>query len=397
MTFALLLAKVPYYPFEYYRMSLSPLQKSQKLVAECSSPLIFIPPHPKTDVIAAAFALFYTFQERGVRVQIICDSAEEIKDALAFIHTPPEVQPALSGARDFVLSFNTKYNPISEVRTERGDDELRIYITPSKASIDPRDFSFQPSAFSHDLVITLGAADKERLGQSYLGNPDIFYEVPVINVDYQSSNELFGQVNVVDLNASSVSEIVAEILGVSTEKNSKPFVYEYLLAGIMSGTNSFQKTSTSPKAFRMASTLMDLGANQQNIVRALYKTQPLHLLKLWGKVMANIKWNEKLSLIWGTVSIQDFVQARASTHDLPLVLEKIMNNYQTAKMYMLLQQVDLQTVRVLLAGGQENITSVLAGLFPNTEHVGEILSFTLEKDSLEAAEEELLKILAPQE
>lgn len=374
-------------------MSITPLQKSQTLVAESSSPLIFLPPYPKIDIIAAAFALFYSFRERGVRVQIICDSADELTESLNFIHTPPAVQSALSGARDFVLSFNTKYNPISEVRTEKGEDELRIYITPNKASIDPRDFSFQPSSFSHDLVITLGATDKERLGNCYESNPDIFYEVPVLNIDHQSSNELFGAVNVVDLTASTVSEIVAEILRINSQSTFPAFVYEYLLAGIMSGTDSFQRTNTSPKAFRLASTLMDLGADQQNIVRALYKTQPLHLLKLWGKVMANIKWNEKLSLIWGTVNIQDFVQARASQQDLPLVLEKIKANYQTAKMYMLLHQEDTSRVRVLLAGGQDDITEVLANLFPAASHVGDFLSFHIEKDSLEAAEEELLKTL----
>lgn len=381
-------------------MSLTPLEKCRNLVAESKSPLIFLPPYPKTDIVAAAFALFYTFAERGIHAKLICDSAKELTESLSFIHTPPEVHDALSGARDFVLSFNTKYNPITEVRTERDEEELRIYITPEKASIDPRDFSFQPSSFSHDLVISLGAADKERLGHAYQSNPDVFYEVPVINIDYQSSNELFGQVNVVDLTASTVSEIVAEIIqtdGQSSQLKDKTFVYEYLLAGIISGTNSFQKTNTSPKAFRLASTLMDLGADQQSIIRALYKTQPLHLLKLWGKVMANIKWNEKLSLIWGTVSIQDFVQARANPQDLPLVLEKIKTNYQTAKMYMLLHQEDTQKVHVLLAGGQDNITALLAQLFPDAQHLGDFLSFYKEKDSLDAAEEELLSILAPQE
>lgn len=374
-------------------MSVSSLQKSQNIVSESTAPLIFLPPYPKTDVVASAFALFYFFQERGVRPQIICDSAEELKENLSFIHTPPEVLPMLSGARDFVLSFNTEHNPISEVRTEKKDNELRIYITPNKASIDPRDFSFQPSSFSHDLVITLGAADKESLGNSYESNPDVFYEVPVVNVDYQSNNELFGAVNVVDLTASSVSEIVAEIINITQENKLPAFIYDYLLAGIMSGTNSFQKTSTSPKAFRLASSLMDLGANQQNIVQALYKTQPLHLLKLWGKVMASIKWNEKLALIWGTVSLQDFVQARASQNDLPLVLDKIRQNYQTAKMYMLIHQEEVQKVHILLAGGNEEITILLSRLFPEAKRVGDFLSFYTEKNSLEAAEEELLKIL----
>jgi nanoRNase/pAp phosphatase (c-di-AMP/oligoRNAs hydrolase) len=376
-------------------MSLSPLRKSQELIQGAKAPLIFLPPYPKTDVVAAAFALASFLEGNGAKPKIICDSADELRDTLSFVAPAPSVSARLTGARDFVISFQTKYNPISEVRTETVDDELRIYITPEKASIDPRDFSFQPAQFTHDVVIVLGTADKEHLGNCYESNPDVFYEVPVINIDHASENELYGQVNVVDLTASTVSEIVSEILEVDTKKELPATVYEYLLAGIIAGTNSFQKQTTSPKAFRVASLLMDHGADQQKIIKALYKTQPLHLLKLWGKVMANIKWNEKLALIWGTVSITDFVQARATNRDLPLVLEKIKGNYTDAKMYMLLHQESAQLVRVLLGGANEEVTRTLGGVFPAAERQGEFLSFTLEKDSLDAAEETLLALLDP--
>ena len=81
---------------------------------------------------------------------------------------------------------------------------------------------------------------------------------------------------------------------------------------------------------------MDKGADQQKIVRALYKTQPLHLLKLWGRVMAQVKWDENLKLIWAFVTIEDLVQARARVDDLPAVLEKIKGNYSSAHLYMIL-------------------------------------------------------------
>jgi nanoRNase/pAp phosphatase (c-di-AMP/oligoRNAs hydrolase) len=372
-------------------MSLSPVQKSERLFKEASLPLIFIPPFPKIDVISSAFALYCYFEEQGSRPKIICDSAEEIKETLSFIgEAPASLEPTLSGARDFVIVFNTKHNPISEVRTEKKTDEIHIYITPEKASIDPRDFSFQPAAFSHDLVITLGAPDKESLGKCYASNPDVFYEVPIVNIDSASSNELYGQVNLVDITASTVSEIVAEALAVEDHPEMSRRIFEYLLTGIIAGTNSFQKPDTRPKAFRLASWLMDKGADQQKIVKALYKTQPLHLLKLWGKTMAHIKWNEKLSLIWGVVTAEDFIQARATVRDLPEVLEKIKNNYTTAKIYMLIHQEDSSSVRVLISGVNSDITQTLAGVFPEAIPQGEFLTIELNKDSLEAAEEELL-------
>jgi nanoRNase/pAp phosphatase (c-di-AMP/oligoRNAs hydrolase) len=372
-------------------MSLSPFQKSQDLLQSTKLPLIFIPPYPKTDVLASALALFLFFEKKGVVAKIICDTAESLEEDLSFIHPLPALAAELTGARDFVLSFQTKYNPIAGVRTERDQDELRIFITPAKASIDPRDFSFQPSSFSHDLVIVIGAPDKEHLGKCYETNPDVFYEVPIINIDASSENELFGQINLVDITASTVSEIVSELLaGVLIADELPLAVHEYLLTGIITGTQSFQKQNTSPKALKIASDLMDKGADQQKIIRALYKTQPLHLLKLWGKVMANIKWNEKKGIIWGTLSVADFVQARANAKDLPAVLEKIKTNYLSAKVYMLLYQEDATHVRVLLTAHQQEETAKLQLLFPGGEIQGEILSLQLTKDSLEAAEESLL-------
>jgi len=224
---------------------------------------------------------------------------------------PETILSSIAGARDFVLAFNTSRNKILGVRTEKTEDEIRIYLTPENGSIDPRDFSFIPAKFKFDLAIVIGAPDKESLGKIYEDNPDIFYEIPIINIDNHPENELFGQINLVDITASSTAEIVAETLEISDAKLFTEAVSESLLTGIISATDSFQKRNTTPKALKLASHLMDKGADQQKIVRSLYKTQPLHLLKLWGRVMAQVKWNEELKLIWAFVSIEDLVQARA--------------------------------------------------------------------------------------
>ena len=376
-------------------MSLTPLQKSQKLIEEASLPLIFIPPYPSIDLLASAFALYFFFEGQNSKPKIICDSADDLRETLSFISpSPASFESTLSGARDFVVIFNTKYNPISEVRTEKSEGELRVYITPEKASIDPRDFSFQPTTFSHDLVITLGAPDKESLGQCYEKNPDVFYEVPIINIDSGSSNELYGQVNMVDITASTVSEIVSTLLNIEkTNDEVSLSVYEYLLAGIISGTQSFQKPDTRPQAFRLASLLMEKGADQQKIIKALYKTQPLHLLKLWGKTLANIKWNEKKAIIWGLVSLSDLVHARGSVNDLPLVLEKIKQSYTDAKIYMLIYQESPTITHALLCGSTNEITHTLGRVLSNAVKEGDILRLRLEKDSLEATEEEILSLL----
>jgi nanoRNase/pAp phosphatase (c-di-AMP/oligoRNAs hydrolase) len=176
-------------------------------------------------------------------------------------------------------------------------------------------------------------------------------------------------------------------------------VSESLLAGIVSATESFQKKNTTPKALHIASLLMERGADQQKIVRSLYKTQPLHLLKLWGRVMAGVKWNESLRLIWALVGLEDLVQARSRSEDLPQVLEKIRTNYSTAALFLILYPESNALVRGLMkAAVPENLTPLL-DRFGDGEMQGDTFSFTVPARTLEEAEQLViakLQTAAPQ-
>lgn len=371
-------------------MSLTAPQQLQELLKKTATPLIILPSYPSRDALATAFALYFFLSALKKDVSIAGENILKDKESLNFLSEPENLIPSITGARDFVLSFNTERNKIINVRTENNTDELRIYLTPKNGSIDPRDFSFIPAKFKFDLAIVVGSPDKESLGKVYEENPDIFYEMPIVNIDNHSDNELFGQLNLVDITASSTAEILAELLeksdlGSFDEKSS-----EALLAGIISATESFQKKNTTPKALQIASRLMDKGADQQKIIRSLYKTQPLNLLKLWGRVMAQVKWNEDLKLIWALVSIEDLVQARAKVEDLPQVLEKIRGNYSSANFFMILFPEDNFHVRGLMkSASQENLALFASRLNAGTIK-GDVLEFTLPANSLEEAEQHVI-------
>jgi nanoRNase/pAp phosphatase (c-di-AMP/oligoRNAs hydrolase) len=371
-------------------MSLSPSQQFQELLKKTVSPLIIIPAYPSRDTLASAFALAFFLKKSGKGAFLAGDNILKDKEMLAFIGEPENILPSITGARDFVLAFNTVRNKIINVRSENAPEELRIYLTPENGAIDPRDFSFIPAQFKFDLAIVIGAPDKEHLGRVYEDNPDIFYEIPIVNIDNHSDNELFGQVNLVDITASSNSEIMADALEKTDPALIGEEVSESLLAGIVSATESFQRKNTTPKALQAASHLMDRGADQQKIVRSLYKTQPLHLLKLWGRVMAQVKWNESLKLIWAQVSVEDLVQARARAEDLPAVLEKIRNNYSSANFFMILSPETGTRVRgIVKASSAENI-ALFAERVGEGSVQGDMFQFSLAVNSLDEAEQTVI-------
>lgn len=352
-------------------MSLDSVKQLEALLKQSRDVVLFLPESASGDEIGSAWALAFFFQKMGLKTMVTCALDEYQKERFSFLKQPENVSPTLFGVRDFVLSFNTQFNRIMDVRTERDDNELRIIITPEKGAIDPRDFSFIPARFKYDVAIVLGCPDKEKIGKAYRDNPDIFYEVPVVNIDCKSENEHFGQINLVDVTATSTAEVISDIL----EKIHPDFIDETiaqcLLTGIIDATSSFQKKNTTPKALHAAASLMTKGADQQIIVRYLYKTQSFHLLKLWGRVMAKLHWEDDLKFMWAPIFLDDFVQSRSSMKDVPLILEKIRENYSSGKIFMLLYAETPESVRGILTCGDRVILGKIATIIGATMKDGE--------------------------
>lgn len=379
-------------------MSLPPELQIKELLEKSASILILIPENASGDAFGAAAGLGVFLENIGKAVTIAGDDIALVAKPFSFLAPPEHIISSISGVREFILSFNTKRNDIVSVRTERGDEEYNIFITPEKGSIDPRDFSFVPAKFSFDLVIVVGAPDKDSLGKISETNPDIFYEVPVVTLDHHAENDRFGQVNIVDITASTTSEITTRLVEKLDNKHLDARVAGLLLAGIILGTESFQKKNTAPGALDAASRLMDKGADQHEIIFRLINTQPLSLLKLWGRVMARLKWNEECRLMWAHVTPEDIVQSRSRFEDLPVILEKIRSHSSIGSLFMILSVESSSRIRAILKSHTNDSLSAIAASFPESKLRGNTLEISISASSLEEAETMMLeKLLSTRE
>lgn len=367
-------------------MSLTSVQQFHELLKQSAAPLIILPPYPSRDAVASAIALSTFLRILNKPAAIVCDRIDIELERLSFLPRPELVLSNISGARDFVLSFNTENNKIGNVRSEQIGDELRISITPDHGTIDPRDFSFVLAKFKYDLAIIIGAPDRESLGKISEENADLFYELPIINIDRDARNESYGQVNLVDITASSIAEILAKNFEQFPETKLSEDVTECLLTGLIAATESFQKKNTTPQSLELASRLMEMGADQQKIVRFLYKTQPLPLLKLWGRVMAGIHWDETFGLVSTHVSLEDLVQTRARGEDIPLILEKIRGNFAAGKFFLILSPDTVDSTRGFFATNQPEVLELIIPLFDHAGIHGNYVSFTIPSGQTETAE-----------
>ncbi|MFC1655244.1 bifunctional oligoribonuclease/PAP phosphatase NrnA [Patescibacteria group bacterium] len=179
---------------------------------------------------------------------------------------------------------------------------------------DVKDFIHEFDFREFDLLIVCDA------GASYMTNyheqyPDIFKgEVPVINIDHHASNDNFGTINIVDTNAASTTMIMYNFFKFA-KFDFNPLIGTALLTGLYNDTGSFMHQNTTPEALKIAGEMMEAGGRVADVSRNLFKTTPVSTLKLWGKVLANLKVNsEKVAM--SVVTKDDFDQCDAEIDEL---------------------------------------------------------------------------------
>ncbi len=229
----------------------------------------------------------------------------DLKKIYSFL---PEYSPVisdLSGVRDFILSFNTKENNIENVRWEKHNDHLDIFITPEKGSVNPKDFSFIPAKFNYDMIMTLGVSDFSDLGEAYNQNSDLFFELPIANIDNNPGNDNYGQLNIINPMPSSIAEFSVDIMMSLDETLVRDEIAKCLLTALVEATDNLKSSKVTPHTFDVAALLMERGGNHQEILTALYDTESLGSLKLWGELLKKLK--ERDRLVWSYLSKEELM------------------------------------------------------------------------------------------
>ncbi len=240
---------------------------------------------------------------------------EELKKLYHFLPEYSLILSKISGVRDFILSFNTENNDIKDVRWRKESGHLDIIITPDRGSIDPRDFSFLPAKFSYDLLFVLGVVDFNSLGETYEKNSDLFFELPIVNLDNNPANESYAQLNLVDPMFNSIAELSADLMIRINPKAVRGEVAQCLLTALIEATDNFKSLKVTPKTFEIASFLMENGGDHQKIVNALYETESLYSLKLWGKMLQRLEEDD--NFVWSYLTEEEL-----SCFDFPKIVVK---------------------------------------------------------------------------
>lgn len=378
-------------------MALNQRQQVYELIEKHNNILILLPFIISGDAIGAGLSLSSALKKLSKNVTVVCGG--QIPNQYNFLSGIDVIQKDITGTRDLVISVNTKEYPISELHYDEEGEFLNIYLTPGGEGLDPRSIEVKQGTFQYNLLIVLHCSDLEELGPLYEKNTELFFDVPIVNIDHHPSNEQFGEVNLVEITAASTSEIVYYLI----EEWGKDLLDDrnatQLLTGIISSTNSFRRNNTTPRSFSVAAALIGKKANHQEIVRYLYKTKPLEILHLWGRMMARLKHDKEHKILWSLISKEDFAVTNTTPQSLARTLDELVLNvpYDTNAIMILYQSPeesftenppDGRTLRGVIQwlsrdkGKQDKLSSLLSGVVKNSR-----IHFTLEGDNLNEAEE----------
>ena len=247
---------------------LTPKQQTSEAIRQAETILIMTGQHPSVDQAASAIALTKILRKFGKKVTAVV--SDEVPAGVKFLDTK-ELERTMGGLRDFVVQVDLSRAEVDKLKYTIEEGKLNIHITPFSGGFNGRDVTFTHGDYQFDVVIVLGVASYARIDKVYAQNAEVLRKIPLINIDHHRANEQYGAINLVEPTAACLGEILIALSeslqgGLIDEK-----IATTMLTGIMSATDRFTANHTTSKTMTVAAQMMAMGADQQTVVRGLYR------------------------------------------------------------------------------------------------------------------------------
>ena len=229
-----------------------------KKIAASKNVLIALSSDPSVDEMAAAIGLSLFLDKIGKRATAIYSGSTP--NALEFLKPEETFEPTADTLQDFVIALNK--DKADHLRYKLDGDFVKIYITPYRTRISEEDLDFSYGDFNVDLVLALDVANGIDLDSALREHGRIMHDAVIINITTGKPGK-FGEIEWSDKTASSVSEMIAGLLYKITDAKVEKEEATAFLTGIVAATNRFSNATTTPTTMKLASKLMESGANQQ--------------------------------------------------------------------------------------------------------------------------------------
>ncbi len=350
-------------------------------IDQAKSILVVFPMDWEADSTSASLALFLTLKKLDKNVEIVATKSRQKTNNLSFLPGYLDIKDKIEHLRRFIVSLNISKTKVSQIKYVVENDQLNFIISPEDGWFETKDISFKAGEFKYDLIISLGADDLESLGEIYDKNIEFFYKTPIINISCRAANEEFGQINFIDLGSAAISESVYKLIkskdGLLLDEN----IATALLAGIILKTKNFKTGNLTPETLLVTSELISLGARREEIITQVYRQRQISDLKLWGKILNNLKLDETRKLAWSYLRHSDYPE---DNHELTIkdVAEELIANLPNTKNLLIIKEGANATVKIFsFSFGGLDAVKIISSYSPqgDREYAKAVANISLDK------------------
>lgn len=217
--------------------------------------------------------------------------------------------------------------------------------------------------YDFDLVIFLDSAGEDRVGdaKNFVGE-----KTTTINMDHHISNTNYADINLVRPDLSSASELVfllLEKMGIELDKDIAESVY----CGIVNDTGNFSYNNVGDMTFEISAKLKRSGIDNEKISENLYSNKSKARLKILGKAMFEMEFNEDKKLSYFFLDKAYMESLNATKEDAEGVVEAL-RTYEKAEVSLFIREEKDGTLKGSLRSKGKDVNQI-AALFSGGGHL----------------------------
>ncbi len=266
------------------------------------------------------------------------------------------------------------------------DEIPRIYqfLPGSERFVHVEDYDVDP-----DLFICVDLSGAGRLAEA---RPVMERSRSVAVMDHHPAGEKFWDVAIIRPEAAAAGVVVAQyahriLLGPVSQSMA-----QNLMCALVTDTGRFQYSNTNAECFRVASSLMEAGANPAEIALNVYESSRLSYLHLSATVMSRIITFEQGRIAYSYATAADFASTGVPVSECDGLVD-LVRSVEGAEVVLFLKEVPSGHVRGNLRSKTDRDVSGVAAELGGGGHVA-AAGFTFEGDIDQALSAVLPKLRA---
>ena len=199
-------------------------------------------------------------------------------------------------------------------------------------------------------VIATDCASFERLGQAgeHIKNRKLF-----INIDHHASNTRYADLNWVSAKQPSTGELIFRLLE-SANWAVTPPIADCLFAAVSTDTGSFQYPTTRPATFKVASKLVERGADLAKVCHEVYQSYPLSRVRLLKHVYNHFHLTHEDRTAYFWLKPADYARTGARPDDSEGLIDHL-RAIQPVVVACLFEEIDPGLIRISLRSKSERV------------------------------------------